>query len=101
MSETACSRPRILRLDVGSPEFAGGPFQNSRGIPPWKRMKLETLLALNEARRARRAAILVTDTATGAERLVAGDAVDGDPLAGELQKRVRSARSGMLEDGRT
>jgi xanthine dehydrogenase accessory factor len=64
-------------------------------------MQLEILKALNEARRARRAAILVTDTATGAERLVAGDAFEGDPLSGELQKRLRSARSGMLEDGRT
>ena len=64
-------------------------------------MQLEILKALNEARRARRAAILVTDTATGAERLVAGDAVETDPLSTELQKRLRSARSGMLEDGRT
>ena len=64
-------------------------------------MKLDILLALNEARRARRAAILVTDTATGEERLVAGDAVEKDPLAAELQKRLLSARSGMLEDGRT
>ena len=43
----------------------------------------------------------MTDTATGAERLVHGAAVDADPLAPELQKRLRSARSGMLEDGRT
>jgi xanthine dehydrogenase accessory factor len=64
-------------------------------------MQLAILKALNEARRARRAAILVIDTATGVERLVAGDAIEKDPLSTELQKRLRSARSGMLEDGRT
>jgi xanthine dehydrogenase accessory factor len=64
-------------------------------------MQLDILKALNEARQARRAAILVTDTASGAARLVAGDEAAGDPLAAELEKRLRSARSGMLEDGRT
>ena len=64
-------------------------------------MNIDILKALNEARRGRSAAILVTDTATGAERLVHGAAVDADPLASELKKRMRSARSGMLEDGRT
>jgi len=64
-------------------------------------MQLAILKTLNEARRARRAAILVIDTATGVERLVAGDAIEKDPLSTELQKRLRSARSGMLEDGRT
>jgi xanthine dehydrogenase accessory factor len=64
-------------------------------------MQVEILKALNEARRERRAAILVTNTASGAERLVQGEAVEKDPLAAELGKRLRSARSGMLEDGRT
>ncbi len=64
-------------------------------------MQFDILKALNNARRERRPAIVVTDTATGAERLVPGDAVDKDPLAAELQKRLRSGRSGMLEDGRT
>src|SRR6187397_1957761 len=64
-------------------------------------MQLTILKAPNGARRARCAAILVTDTVAGAERLVAGDPVEGDPLSTELQKRLRSARSGMLEDGRT
>jgi xanthine dehydrogenase accessory factor len=59
------------------------------------------LKALNLARLERRAAIVVTDTVTGAERLVPGDAVDGDPLAVELRRRLQSARSGMLDDGRT
>ena len=64
-------------------------------------MKLDILKALNEARNARRAAILVTDTTTGEERLVAGEAAGRDPLAAELHKRLFSGRSGMLEDGRT
>lgn len=64
-------------------------------------MKLDTLRELNAARRERRAAILVTDTATGEERLVAANAVGTDPLATELSKRLASGRSGMLEDGRT
>jgi xanthine dehydrogenase accessory factor len=64
-------------------------------------MKLDILKRLNEARRARRAAVLVTDTATGAERFVLGDSAARDPLAAELQKRLLSARSGMLEDGHT
>ena len=64
-------------------------------------MQLDILKGLNEARLARRAAILVTDTATGAARLVPGGQAPGDPLASELQKRLLSGRSGMLEDGRT
>ena len=64
-------------------------------------MKLDILKALNEARRQRRAAILVTDTETGEARLVAAEAAGRDPLAAELQERLRSGRSGMLEDGRT
>ncbi len=64
-------------------------------------MQLDILKALNEARQARRAAILVTDTATGEERLVPGEAAGRDPLAAELRKRLLSGRSGMLEDGRT
>jgi xanthine dehydrogenase accessory factor len=64
-------------------------------------MKLQTLKALNAAGRERRAAILVTDTDTGAARLVPEDEIAADPLAGELAARLRSGRSGMLADGRT
>jgi xanthine dehydrogenase accessory factor len=64
-------------------------------------MKLEILRALNSARQERRAAIVVTDTATGDERIVRAEEAARDPLAAELQKRVLSGRSGMLEDGRT
>ncbi len=64
-------------------------------------MKLDTLKQLNAARHARRAAIVVTDTETGDARFVPAEAADRDPLAAELEKRLRSGRSGMLEDGRT
>jgi xanthine dehydrogenase accessory factor len=64
-------------------------------------MKLEILRELNLARRERRAAIVVTDTVTGDERLVRGEFAPRDPLAAELEKRLRSGRSEMLEDGRT
>lgn len=63
-------------------------------------MQIDVLKDLNAARRARRAAILVTDTSTGAQRLVAQQQAAADPLAAELEKRFRSGRSGMLEDGR-
>jgi xanthine dehydrogenase accessory factor len=66
-----------------------------------EQMKLDILRGLNRARRERRAAIVVTDTVSGEARLVSGEAAAKDPLAAELQKRLRSARSGMLEDGRT
>ena len=64
-------------------------------------MKLDILQRLNAARRERRGAILVTDTETGDERLVEAADSAGDVLASELQKRLRSGRSGMLEDGHT
>src|SRR5688500_9234830 len=64
-------------------------------------MRFDILRALNGARRARRAAILVTDLATGDQRLVEGGGLRDDPLAQELEARLRSGRSGMLADGRT
>ena len=54
-------------------------------------MDLSVLNRLNAARIAREAAILVTETATGAVRLVVEkDGYDGDPLAAELAERFRS-----------
>ena len=68
-------------------------------------MKLELLKRLNQARAERRAAILVTDTKSGEQRLVeAGeDAANPpvDPLGDVLAARFRSGRSGMAEDGVT
>jgi xanthine dehydrogenase accessory factor len=64
-------------------------------------MKLDILKALNNARHERRAAIMVTDTTNGNVRLIAAQEADRDPLATELEKRLRSGRSGLLDDGRT
>ena len=62
-------------------------------------MKLELLKALNEERRARRAAILVTQMDGGEQRLVKGDALGADPLADVLEPAFRSGKSGMVEHG--
>ncbi len=60
-------------------------------------MKLDILRSLNAERAARRAAVVVTDTASGAQRLVKADAVGRDPLADVIDKHVRSGKSGMEE----
>ncbi|WP_127598480.1 XdhC family protein [Nitratireductor alexandrii] len=60
-------------------------------------MRAEALRALNAERRARRAAILVTDLADGSDRLVR----EGDVLSGQfgeaLQRAFRSGKSGTVE----
>jgi xanthine dehydrogenase accessory factor len=60
-------------------------------------MRLSLLSDLNAERAARRAAILVTDVASGEQRLVREAGVEGDPLAGELQDALRRGRSGLVE----
>ncbi len=61
-------------------------------------MKLDILRRLNEARDTRAAAILVTDTATGEERLVVeAEGHADDPLSAELASRFRSGVSGLAE----
>jgi xanthine dehydrogenase accessory factor len=60
-------------------------------------MDLAVLERLNQARRDRLAAILITDTASGAVRLVVeNDGYDGDPIAEELAARFRSGVSGTM-----
>ena len=58
-------------------------------------MKLDILSALNGERAARRAAVLVTDAATGAQRLVKAAEVARDPLSDLIDKHIRSGKSGM------
>jgi len=58
-------------------------------------VKLEVLHDLNAERAARRAAVLVTDTASGAQRLVKAAHVKNDPLKDVLEKRLRMGKSGM------
>jgi xanthine dehydrogenase accessory factor len=61
-------------------------------------MDLALLKRLNDARRARRAVIRVTDITSGAERLVfEADLAADDPLRADLIDRFRSAKSGMVE----
>lgn len=60
-------------------------------------MDLALLSDLNAERAARRAAILVTDTVSGAQRLVREAEAASDPLAELLAKHFRSGKSGMVE----
>jgi xanthine dehydrogenase accessory factor len=58
-------------------------------------VKLDVLHDLNAERAARRAAVLVTDTASGAQRLGKAVHVKNDALKDVLEKRLRMAKSGM------
>jgi xanthine dehydrogenase accessory factor len=60
-------------------------------------MKLDLLSTLNAERAARRAAIIVTDVASGKERLVKAADVARDPLRTVLAERLRSGKSGMVD----
>ncbi|MEE7491755.1 XdhC family protein [Methylobacterium oryzae] len=65
-------------------------------------MRSDLLAALNDERAARRAAILVTDIADGAQRLVRAAEIAADPLAETLAKHLASGKSGLVEaEGRT
>lgn len=64
-------------------------------------MKADLLAALNAERAARRPAIVVTDVATGGQRLVKAADFGADPLAAELDKHLRMNKSAMIEsDGK-
>src|ERR1700730_14952313 len=60
-------------------------------------MRLDILHSLNAERAARRAAIVVTDIASGDQRFVAAAGVAGDPLREVLEAHLRSGKSGMEE----
>lgn len=60
-------------------------------------MKLELLTALNEERAARRAAVVVTALDSGEQRLVRAGDVAKDTLRSEIEKRLRSGKSGTEE----
>jgi xanthine dehydrogenase accessory factor len=57
-------------------------------------VKLDLLKVLNAERAARRAAVVVTDTATGEQRVVKAAEVARDPLRSALEKRIRTGQSG-------
>lgn len=60
-------------------------------------MRRELLTALNEERAARRPVIVVTDLASGEQRLVRATDVARDPLADILTARLQSGKSGPVE----
>ncbi len=60
-------------------------------------VKLDTLRSLNAERAARRAAIVVTDMASGTQRLVKAADAARDPLKETLEKHLRTGKSGMQE----
>ena len=60
-------------------------------------MRLDILKSLNAERAARRAAIVVTDVASGEQRFVKKADVAADPLRETLEAALRSGKSGMVE----
>src|SRR5262249_40107306 len=60
-------------------------------------MKLEILKTLNAERATRRSAVVVTDVATGEQRLVKAAEVARDPLKEQIEKHIRRGKSGMVE----
>ena len=60
-------------------------------------MKLQTLAELNAERAARRPVIVVTDIASGEQRLVKAKDFAADPLRAELDKALRMGKSAMVE----
>src|SRR4051794_11010185 len=65
-------------------------------------MRLDHLHALNQARAAREPIILVTDVASGEQRVVRGEAIANDSMAEALDAALRSGKSGLVEhDGKS
>ena len=62
-------------------------------------MRSADLAVLNAERAARRPVVLVTDIASGAQRVVTAAAAAGDPLAETIEQRFRLGRSGLLQVG--
>jgi xanthine dehydrogenase accessory factor len=60
-------------------------------------VKLDILRSLNAERAARRAAVVVTDAASGEQRLVKAAEAARDPLRDVIEKHIRSGKSGMAE----
>jgi xanthine dehydrogenase accessory factor len=60
-------------------------------------VKIEILRELNAERAARRPAIVITDTASGEQRLVKAKDIAADPLRAELAKQLRMGKSGNVE----
>ncbi len=76
------------------PPQAGREYASARGEPV---VKLDILRSLNAERAERRAVIIVTDLASGAQRLVKAADVARDELKDTLEKHLRSGKSGVEE----
>lgn len=64
-------------------------------------MRLHLLSELNTERKARRAAIVVTDMASGAQRLVRETEIENDEFADILKKQLSTAKSAQIESENT
>ncbi|MGQ2970265.1 MAG: XdhC family protein [Allorhizobium sp.] len=65
-------------------------------------MDVATLTGLNAAKRERRGAVLVRDLAAGTSRLITEDQVPTGDLGKEIEARLLSGKSGIVEiDGRS
>jgi xanthine dehydrogenase accessory factor len=62
-------------------------------------VKIEILKELNAERAARRPVIVITDLASGEQRLVKARDIAADPLRTELAKQLRMGKSGNVEAG--
>jgi xanthine dehydrogenase accessory factor len=60
-------------------------------------MRLDLIAALNVERAARRGAVIVTELASGAQRLVRERGIGTDALAAPLQSQMRAGKSGVVE----
>lgn len=60
-------------------------------------MKLDILKSLNAERAARRAAVVVTDVASGDQRFVSKAAIAADALRDKLEAQLRTGKSAMVE----
>ncbi|MBV8791993.1 MAG: XdhC family protein, partial [Pseudolabrys sp.] len=63
-------------------------------------MNLDILKTLNEERAARRAVVVITDIASGEQRLVKAADAEKDPLAELIGKHIRMGKSGMEESAK-
>ncbi|MFG1222342.1 XdhC family protein [Xanthobacter wiegelii] len=62
-------------------------------------MRLDLLAALNAERAARRAAVVVTELSTGAQRLATAATLATDPLGAEIAAALAARRSGKAAEG--
>ena len=60
-------------------------------------MKLDILQSLNAERAARRAAVIVTDVASGTQRFLRKADIAADPLKDKLEAQLRAGKSAMVE----